>query len=1144
MSSGAAGAGEQDELWVARLHAALCGVGVELSPRELGDVLWLALHTPPGTGTAGAEPGTVLPHPPAPASVPQPRHRRRDGTEPPPIEVPRRVHTLTGTRDGEIPGAPVRIPGVRGLRHPLGIVRGLRALKRRVPSVHRYELDENATAEAIAESGALDAVLRPAEDRWLHLVLCVDDGPSMRVWRDTVDELAEALTGSGIFRSVLVRPLASTDPLTGERTAVLVVTDGVGDHWYTGAAREELAALARGAPTAVLHLFPIRLWSGTGLPAEPMIVRTTGPAPRNTLLVADNPWLPTWSSPRPGLPVPVLELDESSLRHWAELIASHGGVAALRVIDAAALPEARPRAGDVTAEQDTAVGRVQTFRATASPHAYELAGHLAAVDPLTLPVMRLVQAAALPDSNPVCLAEVLLSGLMHKTDALAGQDVFAFAPDVRGVLRTVINAGSANRTLDAVNDFIIPRLGRTPDFPAVIADRTGTLTLPSGGMPLAELEPLTERLRWGRLHNLPERRAVRWLPGLEDDLAWVERTLAPGARVPVVLCGPPGSDKTTVALEYAYRHLGDYELVWWVDARTAGTEGSDLAKLAEAAFWDPAADPEGVGREERTCRWLEDRAGWLLVLDQVTDDRDVARLVNRLGESRGHVLVTTRTDPATWGAATSRDLTPAFRARHDELTGLRSARTLRDQLEGLLCADPQADRTSRHRHLRVPPDHPEADGRGLAVLFCVLDGFESIIDRFGHDMGDAVLVEIARRLRDAVRGDDTVARIGDDAFVVLAGELQRTEAEALAARLRSAIIEPVRAQGRAVRVGAGFGIGWAQCGMDADRVIEAAGEAHVGQARVMETLRLADALSELACMEQRQGRLLFAELLGEQLYRQIRIRGTRRREDVNALVRAALNAPGGERLLIEVVRICEGHAAAEELEPLIAPFDESAGARSGNTEAGYAHVSVDRVLSLADALDALACLESAPGRLEFAARLGDLIDRPVEIRGVRRREDVITVVRAALNVPGGQQALVEVVRLFEGESVATGMAREITTGPVLLVPSVLSAVQEDEALAALRDAAPELSAARLGEALTRDLNGMELPAGLSPERLFAWVLQWNAQPDGLPPAVLLVERASRLVTSPVHRTALTGWVENWAADAGLSESLRRRRVRP
>ncbi|CAM5432943.1 diguanylate cyclase domain-containing protein [Kitasatospora aureofaciens] len=114
--------------------------------------------------------------------------------------------------------------------------------------------------------------------------------------------------------------------------------------------------------------------------------------------------------------------------------------------------------------------------------------------------------------------------------------------------------------------------------------------------------------------------------------------------------------------------------------------------------------------------------------------------------------------------------------------------------------------------------------KGLAVLFCDLDGFKSINDRFGHNAGDSVLVEVARRLSGAVRDGDTVARLGGDEFVVLADGIGREEAKDLAHRLRNAIIPPMRIDGRAMRVGVSLGIGWAGCGMSIEEVLNTADE--------------------------------------------------------------------------------------------------------------------------------------------------------------------------------------------------------------------------------------------------------------------------------------------------------------------------------
>ncbi|MEU0596668.1 diguanylate cyclase CdgB [Streptomyces sp. NPDC006393] len=202
-----------------------------------------------------------------------------------------------------------------------------------------------------------------------------------------------------------------------------------------------------------------------------------------------------------------------------------------------------------------------------------------------------------------------------------------------------------------------------------------------------------------------------------------------------------------------------------------------------------------------------------------------------------------------------RELHLAHRASHDSLTGLPNSAELRSRLSARLCRRPQSagelesldaayghpaygaghgfdfapgsaayDGYDHHVHT-VAPENDRDDGtKGLAVLFCDLDGFKSINDRFGHNAGDAVLIEVARRLSNGVRDGDTVARLGGDEFVILADGLGRADAQDLAVRLRNEIIQPIRAEGRAVRVGASFGIGWAHCGMTADEVLKSADE--------------------------------------------------------------------------------------------------------------------------------------------------------------------------------------------------------------------------------------------------------------------------------------------------------------------------------
>jgi diguanylate cyclase (GGDEF)-like protein/hemerythrin-like metal-binding protein/PAS domain S-box-containing protein len=95
-------------------------------------------------------------------------------------------------------------------------------------------------------------------------------------------------------------------------------------------------------------------------------------------------------------------------------------------------------------------------------------------------------------------------------------------------------------------------------------------------------------------------------------------------------------------------------------------------------------------------------------------------------------------------------------AHHDALTDLPNRLLLYDRLE---LAIAHANRTNQF----------------LAVCYLDLDGFKPINDTHGHAAGDAVLKEIAKRLSNIVRNDDTVARLGGDEFVILFGDLKKLE---------------------------------------------------------------------------------------------------------------------------------------------------------------------------------------------------------------------------------------------------------------------------------------------------------------------------------------------------------------------------------
>lgn len=116
--------------------------------------------------------------------------------------------------------------------------------------------------------------------------------------------------------------------------------------------------------------------------------------------------------------------------------------------------------------------------------------------------------------------------------------------------------------------------------------------------------------------------------------------------------------------------------------------------------------------------------------------------------------------------------------------------------------------------------------RGTAVLFIDLDGFKAVNDTIGHQAGDELLVQAARRLQDSVRQGDTAARLGGDEFAALIvgdGNRDRAAREQqimeLADRLRIRLSQPYAIDGNDVRVAASIGVGFAEPGLGAGELL-------------------------------------------------------------------------------------------------------------------------------------------------------------------------------------------------------------------------------------------------------------------------------------------------------------------------------------
>ncbi len=128
-----------------------------------------------------------------------------------------------------------------------------------------------------------------------------------------------------------------------------------------------------------------------------------------------------------------------------------------------------------------------------------------------------------------------------------------------------------------------------------------------------------------------------------------------------------------------------------------------------------------------------------------------------------------------------------WRADHDVLTGLPNRSLLYDRFK-------QSVATAHRNH------------SSLAVCILDLDGFKLINDRYGHAIGDRLLVEVSERLKKIVRGEDTVARLGGDEFVILLGLMHANELEMAMQRILTALSLAYTIDGIELNISASIGV--------------------------------------------------------------------------------------------------------------------------------------------------------------------------------------------------------------------------------------------------------------------------------------------------------------------------------------------------
>ncbi|MCL2928611.1 MAG: formylglycine-generating enzyme family protein, partial [Trichodesmium sp. MAG_R01] len=358
---------------------------------------------------------------------------------------------------------PIKLPDIAILRNTLELSRLIKPFKQKVNSRVAQELDINETAKISAELSTLNfpsyfPVLTPKQERWLDVVLLIEDSNSMILWQSLLTEVRDFLEHLGAFRDIKLyrikwdnnsenlqiypfhSPSLTLSPQelnsSDHRRLILMLSDCISLAWINQKFINTLQKWATKEKLTLLNPFPERMWENTNL-CYAIRLRLGNDKKQNSTQKWEAIPVEYWQGKylnQQTVKLPILNLEPKSMAAWVNVMVGKG----ISWCAGAGLglelmgPEPEEEEEPLTPRE-----QINNFYATFSKEAWQLIQWLSAI-PINLSTIRLIQRALLPKSTQINVAEVLMGGLLSPVKPFNSyrfphQIEFEFQPGIREI---------------------------------------------------------------------------------------------------------------------------------------------------------------------------------------------------------------------------------------------------------------------------------------------------------------------------------------------------------------------------------------------------------------------------------------------------------------------------------------------------------------------------------------------------------------------------------------------------------------------------------------------------------------------------------------------------------------------------------------